>query len=528
MILKTMRKATSILTVLAVIASLFVFNLIPGYATPAVDDGNLITDGSFENRSDGAITLDQNSDRMVIWNGTGTIVTDKVSDGSKALKVTPDGSEKELCFVYFVSLEQGKTYTFSMDVCAPETYLKLRPKDADAEQDMNCTTSCVGTTGFRRMTFEYTAKADYSNARVKFSAGAATTDKVAYIDNVVVKEKVLKRSIGGVMLQKETSEGVFERVPLSDMSAGKRQFKVTDITNPTAEAFNLGVILARYDSKGACADVQMTTVPVAADGKNLTASVQLTVPDGVTDGSLKSFLWDLDTLRPFEKPVKILVIGNSITQHDPAVGKGWLGYWGMAATTPEKDYVHQLLTKAEAANDNTQMKWVNISEFEKFFYNWNDTTQNPFNVSRYQEYVDFDADIVICTIGANINNSANEGDSGFESGQTFTAAHYQAIISHFNPDGDAEVIVGLTALLKDEIKTTINAAATEKSWPVVDMTNLSDDKYKAKANEQELKTAFGVDTIDSGVLDHPGNEGMKAMADALWTELENAMNKLKI
>ena len=43
---------------------------------------------------------------------------------------------------------------------------------------------------------------------------------------------------------------------------------------------------------------------------------------------------------------RILVVGNSITRHGPNAEIGWGNRdWGMAASAPEKDFVHLLYTQ---------------------------------------------------------------------------------------------------------------------------------------------------------------------------------------
>ena len=41
-----------------------------------------------------------------------------------------------------------------------------------------------------------------------------------------------------------------------------------------------------------------------------------------------------------KKDIKVLVVGNSIVKHSPASYLGWYGDWGMAATSPDKDFLH--------------------------------------------------------------------------------------------------------------------------------------------------------------------------------------------
>lgn len=499
---------------------------------PAVKN-NIMTDGSFE------ASVNKNFQKEYMAAGADVSVVDdynpwQVHFGNQALKVEQLNASG--CIqIEKRGLNPGAYYTLGAWVrydrsvtTADSIYIRNYYQDSK-EDKITASDKIDGKSSY--VYVQHTAKSN-DDGTLKFQIKSDTGDgdisriKTFYVDDVsFVEEKPL---IGGVILQKEREEDVWESVSLSDMSPGKRQLKVTGITNPTAQEFNLGVILALYDSNQVCVDVAATKMPVAPGSKDLIASVQLNIPADADDKILKSYVWDLDTLKPFEKPLKILVIGNSITQHSPAVNKGWLGNWGMAATAPEKDYVHQLLAKVQTVNENARMKWVNISEFEKYFYSWeNETPWDAFDIGKYQEYVNFDADIIVCTIGANIKNPANEGDPGFDTHEEFEMVDYQKIISHFNPGEDASVIVGLTPLMGGTIKDVIVQAARAMDWPVVDMTDLTDNQYKAFPYEQQLKDAFGVDEIISGVLNHPGDKGMQVMAERLWETLRPAIKKLE-
>ncbi len=185
-----------------------------------------------------------------------------------------------------------------------------------------------------------------------------------------------------------------------------------------------------------------------------------------------------------EEPLKVLILGNSITQHGPSAAKGWLANWGMAATCPENDYVHLLQDKILAKNANVDVHWGNIAEFEKYFYDWSKINGD------FSKYVDFDADIIICTIGGNITNGQWEEDSSYENSNTFTKEHYKAILDYFNPGSDATILVGTFFSTKTEILNAIIEASEAYDYTYFDMTDWEYGKYDI---EDDLKAALGVD-----------------------------------
>lgn len=47
---------------------------------------------------------------------------------------------------------------------------------------------------------------------------------------------------------------------------------------------------------------------------------------------------------------RLAFVGNSLTVAGPMPAYQWYGYWGMAATQPDKDYVHRVQLKLAASN----------------------------------------------------------------------------------------------------------------------------------------------------------------------------------
>ena len=87
--------------------------------------------------------------------------------------------------------------------------------------------------------------------------------------------------------------------------------------------------------------------------------------------------------------MRVLFVGNSITLHPKAPEIGWNHEWGMAASAPEKDYVHILISKIREKNPDAAFCIAQVSEWERGFM------QGEEHLSKYQGAADFGADIII-------------------------------------------------------------------------------------------------------------------------------------
>ncbi len=284
------------------------------------------------------------------------------------------------------------------------------------------------------------------------------------------------------------------------------------IWNNTQQTTENKLFLAIYKD-GVLTSVKQAEKTLAAGAMTGEMSVSDNVP---ADGNYtaKAFAWS--TMAPLtesvsvpkKNTVKVLVLGNSITKHAPNSSLGWAGDWGMAATGADKDYYHQLQAKVNEKYDNVEFEFSPMWDFERYFYNF-----DMFSPSAYSKYASYDADIILCTFGANINNADNEGDSSFVSGYEFNKDYYANIVNFFNRDGEAKVIAGITTLTRDYVMSAIKAAAEENNWACVDMSDLTDEKYLGLANKD---ADVFLDNVTEGVLIHPGDLGMQVMAERIF------------
>ncbi len=181
-------------------------------------------------------------------------------------------------------------------------------------------------------------------------------------------------------------------------------------------------------------------------------------------------------------PLKILVMGNSITRHGPKSEIGWERDWGMAASAPEKDYVHLLYAKLCAAGVNPYMMIRQASGWEIGYL-------NEDILDKFAEERAFDADIVVYRLGENVKKDMKPA----------FREKLEAFIDHICLRGK---VIFTTCFWKNEVVDDgIRDLAQKRGEVCVDIVCTAEDQMALELFAHK------------GVAMHPGDKGMEMIAE---------------
>lgn len=199
--------------------------------------------------------------------------------------------------------------------------------------------------------------------------------------------------------------------------------------------------------------------------------------------------------------LRLLVLGNSITlaaQHDEI---GWPRSCGMAASVPERDFVHLLIGGLNARHaGGVEYRIKNIAAFER---GW-----KGFDLGQYAPLVDFRPDILVVAIGENMANLKDDG-AAFE-------AKLADLIGRFQRANPAcKVVVRGVFWPNPQKDAALKAVARRLGCLWVDLSDFGgQDAYTARGQYSHR-----------GVAAHPGDKGMSVIADRLLKALEPISEK---
>ena len=185
---------------------------------------------------------------------------------------------------------------------------------------------------------------------------------------------------------------------------------------------------------------------------------------------------------------RILVVGNSITRHGPREEIGWSGDWGMAASAPEKDFVHRLYDMLCKDGQDVFMRVSQCANWERGFLSDN-------ALSAYDGDRDFGADIVVFCLGENVQKED----------KPYFKEHMKKFVNHICTRGK---VIFTTCFWENLIvDDAIKEVALERNEACVDRCFSKDEKNMALGLFEH-----------EGVAGHPSDEGMENIAKAIFNQ----------
>lgn len=214
----------------------------------------------------------------------------------------------------------------------------------------------------------------------------------------------------------------------------------------------------------------------------------------------------------YEMPVEgyrnFLALGNSITLHE--IMSYWWGFWGMAATRRENDWVHKLLAKLQVSNPDCVEYAVNMAAtFERSgVYD----LQQIISSEKATGHTDFQTidlstiELVVVRIG--------------ENGLASQALVENLIDSIKTNCPNAEIVITGMFWSNNTKETYLHNAATAKECTFVQINQFDTQAYKESVGNQVYGDDGQLHTIDNGgVAAHPSDAGMEAIADTIFNVL---------
>ena len=190
--------------------------------------------------------------------------------------------------------------------------------------------------------------------------------------------------------------------------------------------------------------------------------------------------------------------GNSITLHGVKEDIGWTGEWGMAASSRENDYVHRLVSYVNEIADDAVFCICQVASWETNYKNGTEVHD------MFEEARKFCADIIVMRFVENCK--AHEFD------KDIYKTELDKLLKYLDGKGSADIIM-TTGFWKHPGDVTTTEYANENGYPLV---------YLGDLGEKSEMKAIGL-FEHLGVANHPGDLGMKNIADRIFSELKRIL-----
>lgn len=192
---------------------------------------------------------------------------------------------------------------------------------------------------------------------------------------------------------------------------------------------------------------------------------------------------------------RVLIIGNSIMSHAPAPSKGWLNFNGMAASAPEKDFVHVLTRQLQALNPGVVITLQSGGTFERQFW--------QYDLSEFDDALRNKPDLIIVRIAENVDQDLGVVHN-FEK-------HYRTMLDYLAARAapTRKIVCSTSFWNQPRTDAVIQKVGAEKGYPVACLCGLV-------GWSQYMATEYK----DPDVAMHPNDRGMAEIARLLWEKIQ--------
>ena len=191
-----------------------------------------------------------------------------------------------------------------------------------------------------------------------------------------------------------------------------------------------------------------------------------------------------------DAPLKILVLGNSITRHGPKLDIGWPNDWGMAASCADNDYVHRLYLKLCENGTNAFMRIRQASD-------WEISIRGRDSLDDFCEDRDFRADIIVYRLGENVKGEDYE----------LYEDSVKNLLKYLSSDG-CKTIFTTCFWANKELDSISEKISDELGCRLVNI-GYTDEKMMALGLFEH-----------AGVSGHPSDLGMEMIADKIFSSMK--------
>lgn len=203
-----------------------------------------------------------------------------------------------------------------------------------------------------------------------------------------------------------------------------------------------------------------------------------------------------------EADYKVLFMGNSITFH--IVCDYWWGSWGMAASSADKDYVHQVVAGLSAIYETVDYDVISSSIWERPAVRSN-------ILPSMEAVIGHDYDLVVIQLGENARDTTN-----FE-------ADYETLVEFVkNNNPEAQVVLVGDFWYKAGRDAMKIGVAERLNCDYVDISDFRKNlKYQSYKGDKVYGEDGNIHEVDfDPVTVHPNDLGMKTIAERILDKVD--------